>query len=68
MSRWNRLCLAIAGPAQLGDLHAPVRPSPPDNDICPRCGEPLAAHDAIRAKGNTLLKCRASEAGVAGGH
>jgi len=62
---WNRFAWSIAGPPQLGDLRAPIRPSAPDTDICRRCGEPLVEHEAVHAKGNSLLKCRTDDDGAA---
>lgn len=65
-SLWHRFCLQIAGPAQIGDPSLPIRPSASNTDMCPRCGEPMSTHEAVHAKGNTLLKCRSTDA-VEGG-
>lgn len=62
---WSRFVWSIAGPAQLGDLKAPIRPSAPDTDVCRRCGELMSTHDVVHAKGNTLLKCQTAGAGAA---
>jgi hypothetical protein len=54
---WTRFLMSIMGPPQLGDSTAPIRPSRPDLDLCPKCGYPLAEHEPVRTARATFLRC-----------
>jgi hypothetical protein len=59
IQRWNRMIFTFFGPAQIGDLSAPIPAFDPDPP-CSRCGSIESAHVRHRmADGKMLCQCPA---------
>ena len=48
----------IMGPAQVGDVNAPLTYEPTPEDLrCPRCGRPWDEHEVVRTHNRTVAHC-----------
>lgn len=56
-SRAYRMLFSVMGPAQVGSLDAPVRPTPARVEVCRRCGQPQDEHILERLPDRTASRC-----------
>ena len=57
-SLFERVVFTFMGPADRGDLSAPVKEFP-DRPVerCPKCGNAYADHEVVRDPGLTYMRC-----------
>ena len=56
--RFEAGLLSVMGPAQVGDVNAPVTYEPPAADLlCPRCAQPWDDHEVVRTPSTTIAHC-----------
>jgi hypothetical protein len=52
---WHRLMFSIMGPAQVGPYDAAA--PPPDESVCPRCGQRWEQHEQVRTSTRSYRRC-----------
>ena len=57
-NRFERFLFTIMGPADRGDLNAPVREQPDRPPaLCSQCAQPYDVHEVVRDPGLTYTRC-----------